>query len=144
MPVDVVLLCRDAHAESIVDAMLFARDAVKAGRTAGVIVTGAALLAMSQGHFLWSRGFWPQQIRWGIADRAKAVGMPVTGRGQFRALDVKGVILQARDAGVRLFACPTWIPLLGLEDALPEYLQSLDHAGALEMMERASTVVGSF
>lgn len=141
---DMVFICRDASASSLVGNLRLALEAKRRGRSVAVLFTGEALQALDRGTFLWPRAFWPQEVRWGMADRARALGLPVSGRGQFRALDATAMIDQAREAGVELLACPAWSPLLGLEEGLPRGLRGLSMEEALELLSRAGTVVGAF
>ena len=141
---ELLFICSDAQASSLVGALQMATESTKAGKPAGVLFTGEALLAMTDGVLLWPREFWPQKVRWGLADRAKAAGLPVSGRGQFRALDVPGLLNMAQETGVEFYACPVWAPLLGLEEKLPPYIKRLEIAHALKLLTEAKTVVGSF
>jgi hypothetical protein len=140
---DVLLICRDARADSLVANLLLAMEAKRAAKDVGVMLSGEALLALRIGSFSWPRGFWPQAVRWSVADRAAEVGLPVRGKGQFRALDAMALLQSARHEGVRLFACPIWAPLLKTDVPWPEWITPASAADALGLLDRASTVVGS-
>jgi hypothetical protein len=141
---DLILICRDSDASSVVTNALLAVQARKAGRSAGLLFSGDALLTLRQGSFLWSRRFWPQRIRWGVADRASALGIPVRGKGQWRELDVAAILERARTEGVQFLACPVWMPLLEREISWPEGLEMLGVDQALLLLDETKTVVGSF
>lgn len=141
---DLLLILRDALASSLVGGLLLAIEAKKAGRTVAVILTQEALAALVQGSFEWPRELSGQEMRLALADRAKEANLPLLGRGEGRQIDAKGLVSRALEAGVGVYACPLWSPLLGVEDRLPEGVQALDTAAALKMIEEARQVVGTF
>ena len=140
---DLLLILRDALASSLVGGLLTAIEAKKAGQEVGVVFTQEALAALARGSFGWPRALSGQEMRLLIADRAAAAGLPLLGRGEGRQLDAKAVVARAADAGVRLYACPLWTLLLGLEGALPGTLEALDTAGFLRLVQDAKRIIGS-
>jgi peroxiredoxin family protein len=140
---DLLFILRDALASSLVGSLLTAMAAQKAGREVGVLFTQEALAAVARGSFEWPRELSGQEMRLTIADRGAAAGLPLLGRGEGRQLDAKGVLALARDAGVRMYACPTWSMLLGLEKTLPADLEPLDTAALLSLIDGAQRVVGT-
>jgi len=140
---DLLFILRDALASSLAGTLLTATAARKAGREAGVLFTQEALAAIARGSFEWPRELCGQEMRLTIADRGAAAGLPLLGRGEGRQLDTKGVVAAARQAGVRLYACPTWSSLLDLE-TLPAGLEALDTAGLLLLLDGAKRIVGTF
>jgi predicted peroxiredoxin len=82
-------------------------------------------------------------MRLALADRGAAMGLPLAGRGEGRQIDAKGLISQAQEAGVMLYACPTWSSLLELEDKLPGGIQPLDTAALLRLIQDAKKVIGT-
>ena len=139
----VLFILRDALASSLVGTLLTATVALEAGREVGVLFTQAALAAIARGSFEWPRELSGQEMRLTIADRGAAAGLPLLGRGEGRQLDAKGVVAVARAAGVRMYACPTWSSLLGLETLLPAGLERLDSAALLSLIDGAKRVVGT-
>jgi hypothetical protein len=141
--VDFLLLCHDGSAESIVANALVALEAQRAGRPAAMAFSGAALLALRRGTYLWGREFWPQAVRWGIADRARDLDIPFRSKGQSRELDVAGVLAMAREGGVRFYACPPWTRLLGSDGEWPSGVEVLTVDEALRLVDGSRTVIGS-
>ncbi len=141
---DLLLILRDALASSLVGSLAAAMNASKAGRKVGVLITQEALAALAWGSFEWPRELSGQEMRWRMADHAAAMGVPVSGRGEGRQIDAKGLISQAQQAGVTLYACPIWSSLLDLEGKLPGGIQVLDAEGACALIEDAKQVVGTF
>ena len=141
---DLLLILRDALASSLVGGLLTAINAKKAGREVAVLITQEALAAVARGTFGWPRELAGAEMRLGMAERGAAAGLPVLGRGEGRQLDAKGLISQAREAGVILYACPIWSSLLGLEGKLPDGLQTLEPAAVTGLIQEAKQVVGTF
>ncbi len=140
---DLVLIVRDALASSLIGNMATAIGARQAGKDVAVLFTGEALAAMARGSFAWPRELAGQGMRLTLAANGAAAGLPVAGRGEGRIVDAKAMVSRAQDAGVVLYACPTWAPLLGLADPLPGGLRGLESAAAIELLTSAKTVVGT-
>lgn len=140
---DLLFILRDALASSLVGGLLTALNARKAGQEVGVVFTQEALAAIVLGSFGWPRELSGQEMRLIMADRGADAGLPVLGRGEGRQLDAKGLISQAQEAGVVVYACPIWSSLLGLEGKLPEGMQALDTAALLGLIQDAKRVVGT-
>lgn len=140
---DLLLIVRDALASSLVTCLRLAMEARAQGCTAGVLFTEEALAALARGTFEWPRELGGQEMRLGLADRGSARGLPVLGRGEGRQLDVKGLVSRAAEAGVVLYACPIWTPLLALEEKLPRGLETPDTRAVLSLIRDAKRVVGS-
>jgi peroxiredoxin family protein len=137
------VILRDALASSLVGGLLFALDTRQRGSDVGVLVTQEALAALAFGTFEWPRELSGQEMRLALADRGAAAGVPVTGRGEGRQLDARGLVATARAAGVAVYACPTWTSLLGLADGLPKGVRALDAAAASHLIRTARQVVGT-
>jgi predicted peroxiredoxin len=141
---DLLLILRDALANSVVGGLLLAMEARKMGREVGVLITQEALAALARGSFGWPRELAGQEMRLSLADRAAEAGVPLTARGEGRQIDVKGLVAQAREAGVALYACPIWSSLLGLEGTPSDGLESLEPAALCDLIQDARRVIGSF
>ena len=139
---DLLLIVRDALASSLVGSLLTALHARKAGQDVGVVFTQEALAAVAKGSFAWPRELAGQEMRLTMADRGAPMGLPLLGRGEGRQLDAKGLMAQARETGVTLYACPVWSSLLGLE-TLPAGIHSLDTMAFLALLTGAKKVIGT-
>ena len=100
-------------------------------------IVGEALAALARGSFGWPRELAGQEMRLALADRAAEAGVPLTARGEGRQIDTKGLVAQAREAGVVLYACHIWSSLLGLQGKLPDGLESLDEAALCAAYQEA-------
>ncbi|MFA4915614.1 MAG: hypothetical protein WC560_02945 [Syntrophales bacterium] len=142
---DLILICRDALANSLVGNLVLAMEAKKAGTDVGVIITEEALAAMTGGTFCWPRELKEQVMRYKMADNAAAVGLTTQGgRGDGRQINLRQLITAAKEAGVPMFACPVWTALLGLKGNLPEGIKEVELPEALKMITEAKKVIGSF
>ena len=139
---DVVLIVRDALASSLIGTVLTARAAREAGRSVAMLVTGEALAALADGSFSWPRELSGQAMRLALADRGKALGLPLTAKGEARALDPKALLAESLAAGVVAYACPIWSELLGIT-APPAGLTALDRPGLTRLLGETGKVVGS-
>src|SRR5947207_3027616 len=124
---DVIFIVRDALASALVGTLLAARDARADGRDARVLVTSEALAAVAGGTFAWPRELAGQAMRLALADRGKALGLPLAAKGEGRQLDARALLADAAAAGVPVYACPRWSELLGLA-APPAGLTAIDRA----------------
>jgi peroxiredoxin family protein len=140
---DLLVILRDALGSSLAGGLLTAIQARKAGSEVGVLVTQEALAALARGSFGWPRELSGQANRLGLADRGAAAGIPLLGRGEGRQLDPRGLVQQAREAGVVLYACPIWASLLSLEDELPQGLAPVVDGDVARLILGASRVVGA-
>jgi len=140
---DLLLVLRDALASSLVGGLLAAMDAKKLGQEVGVVFTQEALAAAAKGSFQWPRELSGQDMRLLMADRGAELGLPILGRGEGRQLDAKALISRAREAGVRLYACPNWSALLGLRDEPPHDMETLDAQAFQALVRDATKVVGT-
>ncbi len=140
---DLLLIVRDALASSVAGSLLVALEASAAGQKVAVLFTQEALAALARGTLGWPRELDGQRMRLLLADRGKASGLPLGGRGEGRRLDAKALLERAREAGVALYACPLWASLLDLEGELPAVLERIDRPALLALLGRARSVIGS-
>lgn len=140
---DLLLILRDALASSFVGSLLTAIRARQDGSEVAVLVTQEALAALARGSLAWPRELSGQENRWTLADRGAELGVPVSARGEGRQLDARRLTLQARDAGVVLYACPIWVSLLDLDGELPEGLSGLEPAALIDLLRDAKAVIGT-
>ncbi len=113
---DVLFICRDAVASSLMGTLLAAMAASRSGQKVGVLFTQEALKAVADGFFRWPVELQGQETRWRLADAARDLGLPIMGRGEGRQVDVRSLLQQAQQEGVALYACPIWSRLLGMSE----------------------------
>jgi hypothetical protein len=100
------------------------------------------LAAVAGGTFTWPRELAGQAMRLALADRGKALGLPLTAKGEARQLDAKALLAETAAAGVALYACPRWSALLGLTTA-PAGLVAIDRPSLTRLFTEVGAVVGS-
>lgn len=140
---DTVLICRDALSSSLLSNLVFAIEAKKTGADVAILFTQEALAGLCGEAFAWSPGLRGQQRRFQIADRARTMDIPVSGRGDGRQVNARLLLGKAREAGVKMIACPIWTNLLAVEEKLPEGIEKTDLSQALKMIKGAKTVIGT-
>ncbi|MDP7239948.1 MAG: hypothetical protein QGI79_07285 [Dehalococcoidia bacterium] len=141
---DMVFICRDALANSLLSNILLAMEAQKAGKTTAVLFTEEALNALDGGVFLWPQGLQGQRTRLIMAGNAVGMDIPVMLKGQGRQVNAQGMVEKAREAGVAMYACPTWTKLLSMSGNLPAGIAEMDLDTALKTLGQAKQVIGSF
>ncbi|MBI4594869.1 MAG: hypothetical protein HY730_00650 [Candidatus Tectomicrobia bacterium] len=141
---DLLLICRDASASSLLGNLMVAAESKKSGTEVGILFTEGALEAVCRGVFLWPIELQGMELRLRIADNGKAQGFPIMARGEGRQIDVMGFLNQLKGEGIPMFACPGWLKLLGLQSKLPAGIQELDMNGAAKLMNETKRVIGSF
>lgn len=141
---DLLLICRDASASSLLGNLMVASEARKAGSNVGILFTEGALAALCRGVFLWPKELHGQEWRLTIADNAKSAGMPIMGRGEGRQVDVMGFLNKVKAEGIPMYACPGWCRLLGLHGKIPQGIQELDFPEAEKLIGESKRVIGSF
>jgi len=140
---DLLLICKDASAASLVTNLLWGSAARKAGMEATVLFSAEALAAFCSGAFLWPRELAHQEARLAIADNSKGQNLPIAFRSEARHLDVHGLLAQVQAEGLPMVADPIWTDLLGLRGKLPAGIAELDLADGLKLIGSAKAVVGS-
>jgi peroxiredoxin family protein len=141
---DVIFICRDALANSLLGNLLLAMEAHKAGTKVAVLFTEDALAALSTGAFLWPQALQGQPTRLAMANNASALDVPVMLRGEGRQVNALGMVEKAHQAGVPMYACPAWSQLLDVKGKLPEGIAEIDLPTALKTLGEAKQVIGSF
>ena len=141
---DVLFLCSRGTVDAILSNVYLAREAKKAGKDVGIAFAGEAVMALAGEAMLWPRGLQDVAIRWAMADNGKELGLPLTGRGDGRQLDRRGLLGLAKEAKVALYACPPWVALLGVQSRLPEGVAAVSEAEMVTMLTEAKRVVGGF
>ena len=141
--VDVLFICRDGRVDSLLSNLYLAREMKGTGLNVVVFFAGEALRAVCGEAMLWSQGLQEQSVRLTMADRAKAMGLPVTGRSDGRQIDRRGLLTMANEAHIKMFACPPWVRLLALEERLLKGIKETDEANMIKMLSEAKQVIGS-
>ncbi len=143
---DMLFICPDAEGPKIVTSLALAIEAKKGGNDVGVLFTEEALAAVSGDvAFRWPPGLSGQEIRYRMADNSAGAGIPTKGgKSQAREIDPQALITKASESGVTMFACPTWVTLLGLNGKLPKGIKKVSVADELKMVKEAKAIIGSF
>lgn len=162
---DIVLICREGETNSVLTNTAVAMDAVQSGQSAAVLFTEDALAGLAGAAFGWAPALKDRGARTLVARGATALGYPVANEKDTRSTDVMRLLRAADAAGVKLWGCPLWGRILGVDGEgapaagsgggrpgesafsvlpLPSEITPLTKAQLLTELQAAKTVVGGF
>jgi len=141
---DLLFICRNAQEDSVIGNIGMAMEAKKAGLDVAVAFTGEALAALAGQAFNWSPLFLSRDARAKVSRNADKMGIPAANAKDARWTDMKRLIKGAKEAGIRLLACPLWTQILGVDGSLPQELDRPGLADYLRELQEAKTVIGGY
>jgi peroxiredoxin family protein len=144
--VELLFIVRDAREDALLSTVVMAMEAQKAGAETGILFTGEAIAALSGKTFNWAPLLVDWDTRMLVSRTANEMGYPLASPRDKRMRWTKPLQLipAAKDAGVRLLACPLWAKLLNAEEKLPGELERSDMASVLQELRQAQKVIGTF
>ena len=131
--VDLMLICKGRHVNSIASNLLIAMEAKKIGVDVAILFTESSLLAITNRKFELSPLLTSYADK--IGENMKNMGLPV---------DTMELIKVTKEAGVPLYACPAWVGLLDLQGKFPPEIMEIDLQTALKAIGEAKKIVGTF
>ena len=141
---DMILICRDAVEDSVIGNVAMTMAAKKEGQDVGIIFTEEALAALAGESFGWSPLFQNRDARIKISRNATAMGIEVADARDNRWTDLSRLLKAAKEAGVRLMACPLWSQILDVDGKLPPENTAKDSATMLKELKEAKIIIGGF
>ncbi len=143
---ELLFIVRDAREDALLSTVVMAMEAQKAGAETGILFTGEAIAALSGKTFNWAPLLVDWDTRMLVSRTANEMGYPLASPRDKRMRWTKPLQLipAAKDAGVRLLACPLWSKLLNAEEKLPGELERSDMASVLQELRQAQKVIGTF
>ncbi len=141
---DMILICRDAVEDSFIGNVAMPMAAKKEGQDVGIIFTEEALAALAGESFGWSPLFQNRDARIKISRNATAMGIEVADARDNRWTDLSRLLKAAKEAGVRLMACPLWSQILEVDGKLPPEITAIDSATMLKELKEAKIIIGGF
>ncbi len=143
---DMVLICRDGLENSVIGNVAVAMEAKRAGEDVGILFTEEALYCLSGKSFEWSPvAFKDRDSRSKILRNATAMGLQATNPKESRTSDLPRLLKQAKEAGIKLMACPIWAQILAVDGKnLPPELALIDKPTMLKELKAAKIVIGGF
>lgn len=141
---DMILICRDAVEDSVIGNVAMTMAAKKEGQDVGIIFTEEALAALAGESFGWSPLFQNRDARIKISRNATAMGIEVADAKDNRWTDLSRLLKAAKEAGVRLMACPLWSQILDVDGKLPPEITAIDSATMLKEFKEAKIIIGGF
>jgi peroxiredoxin family protein len=131
--VDLVIICRDGLVNSYISSLVAAMESKKAGGDVAVVFTQEALYALAEKKFRFSKSLEGMSDK--IKDNAKKAGL---------SADPLDLVKAAKDAGVKMLACPAWSDLLEVRGKLPEELEIPELPELLGIIAGAKQIIGTF
>lgn len=141
---DIILICRDALENSVLGNIAIAMEAKKNGSDVGILFTQETLKALAGDVFRWSPLLENRTSKMTVAKTAAAMGMQIQSEKDKRWTDIYRLIKSAKNAGVKMIACPLWTNLLQVEGKLPPELDKVDSQSLLKELSEAKTIIGGF
>ena len=141
---DMILICRDAVEDSVIGNVAMTMAAKKEGQDVGIIFTEEAFAALAGESFGWSPLFQNRDARIKISRNATAMGIEVADARDNRWTDLSRLLKAAKEAGVRLMACPLWSQILDVDGKLPPEITAIDSATMLKELKEAKIIIGGF
>ena len=141
---ELLFICRDALEDSLLTTVAMAIEARNATAEVGVLFTGEAVAALTGQSFDWSPLLRDRDTRMLVSRTATEMGYPLANPRDSRWTKPLQLLPAAREAGVRLLACPLWSKLLGVEDRLPEELERPDIDALIQELRQSERIIGSF
>lgn len=138
------LICRDGREDSVLSNVALGLRLKEAGSDVAVLFTGEALKGVTGEVRAWPPLLKNRTAQVGIAREGKAMGWEVTADFDDRWVDTERFLKSAAAQGLSMLACPMWSKLLGVEDALPDYLQRVELDALLGDLRAAERVIGGF
>ena len=140
---DLLFICRDAMENSIIANVAMALEAKRRGKDAAVLFTEEALDGLAGSSLTWARLFQNRPSRIAISRGATEMGIPIASERDDRWTDVPRLLSHAREAGVRLLACPIWSEILHIDGSLPDTIEGVSTDELMTAFESAQ-VIGSY
>lgn len=140
---DLFFICRDALYDSMMNNLTLAMSLRKAGKTVGVLFTGDALNGLCNEVIRYPASLSGIEIRKTISKGADQLGLSVHPARDPKGIDIKPLLLQAKESGVQLYACPIWSILLKLGSELPQGLSPITIEELLKEMSSSAKVIGA-
>ena len=140
---DILFICRDALYDSMISNLTLAMSFWKSGKTVGVVFTGDALYGLCNGIIRYPASLSGVEVRKTISSGADQLGVSLHPIRDSKGVDIRPLLLQAKESGVLLYACPIWSNLLKLSDKLPQGLNPITIEKLLDEISSSSKVIGA-
>jgi len=115
----------------------------KAGKSVAILFTGDALHGLCNEVIRYPASLSGVEIRKTISRGADQLGLSVHPARDPKGIDIKPLLLQAKESGVQLYACPIWSILLRLGSELPQGLSPITLEELLEEMSSSPQIIGA-
>lgn len=140
---DILFICRDALYDSMINNLSLAMSFRKAGKTVGVVFTGEALYDLCHEIIKYPASLSGVEIRKTISNGVDQLNLSLHPARDPKGIDIRPLLVQAKESGVQLYACPIWSWLLKLGDKLPQGLDLIPIEKLLDEISSSPKVIGA-
>ncbi len=140
---DILLFSREGLYDSLINHLVLAMSFQKSGKKVGIVFTGDALNCLSRGVVRWSGSLSDVETRKMVSSEGKAMNLSIQNARDPKVIDIKPLLLQAKEAGVALYACPIWSNLLRLSGRLPGELSEIGMDTLMDEVSSSMKVLGA-
>lgn len=139
---DILFICRDGLYDSLINNLVSSISLHKAGKTVGILFTGDALQCLCNGTIQYPDSLAGVEVRKVISSGADLMGFSPHSARDPKGIDIRPLLLQAKESGVLLYACPIWSNLLKLSGKLPQGLSPITIEKLLDEISSSPKVIG--
>ncbi len=139
---DFLFFCRDGLYDSLINQLTLAMSFQKSGKKVGMVFTSDALKSLIHGGIRWPHSLSDVETKRMVLSEGKKMNLSLQHARDPKAIDIKPLLLQVKETGVTLYACPIWSKLLKLSGQLPESLCEIGMDELMEKIQSCSKVLG--
>jgi peroxiredoxin family protein len=140
---DVLFICREGLYDSLINNLAWSISLRKVGKTVGILFTGDALHGLCNGTMKYPDSLTGVEVRKAISGGADQMGLSLHTARDPKGIDIRPFLLQAKESGVLLYACPIWSNLLKLSGKLPQGLSPITIEKLLDEISSSPKVIGA-
>lgn len=139
-----LFICRDALYDSLISNIALAISVRKTGKAVGMLFTGDALYGLCNGVIKYPDSLSGVEVKKAISAGSDQLGLSLHTPRDPKGISIRPLLLQAKEAGVLLYACPIWTNLLKLSGKLPEELSQISMEKLLDEINSPAKVIGGW
>lgn len=140
---DILFICRDALYDSMISNLTLAMSFRKSGKRVGVVFTGEALHGLCNGIIRYPVSLSGVEVRKTISSGVDQLGLSLHPARDPKGINIRPLLLEAKESGVLLYACPIWSSLLKLSDKLPQELSPVAMEKLLDEIGSSTKIIGA-
>lgn len=140
---NILIICRDGLYTSLINSLSLAILLQKNGEKVKVIFTGEALYGLCNNTIIFPYSLSGVEIKKTISEKAALLGLSLQSDRDPKLIDIKKLLIQTKESGVQLWACPIWSTLLKLESKLPQGISHINIEKLLDEINSSDKIIGT-